>query len=192
MGRLMNNIKTLTVKKSLMMVLIIISSTFTIYLIVFFAMSLSFKSNNSQVMGGGLHSAYKTLKSQKIGSEFVITYEPVDTLAPFTILILSGNGVTFDELIEKGLDSLIVEDLFSQLQLSNIIKSSGELKNISRLIVYQNDTISFATAYRRWVDVKTTQIINGTGDTDIIVQTIGRSPRKRTSGILLIELKLRN
>ena len=187
MGRLMNNIKTLTVKKSLMMVLIIISSTFTIYLIVFFAMSLSFKSNNSQVMGGGLHSAYKTLKSQKIGSEFVISFEPVNTEAPFTILMLSGNGVTFDELIEKGLDSLIVEDLFPQIQLSYI-----DLKNISRLIVYQNDTISLTTLHRRWVDVKTTQIINGTGNTDIIVQTIGRSPRKRTSGILLIELKLRN
>jgi hypothetical protein len=122
------------------------------------------------------------LNLKKIGSEYVISFEPIDTKAPFTILILSEKGVTFDELIDKGLDSLIVEDLFPQL-------SYIDLKNNATLIVYQNGSISFTTYYRQFVDVKTTQVINSTGVTDILVKTVGIGPGKVSDEVLLIELQ---
>tara|TARA_R110000787_G_scaffold17143_1_gene54091 strand:+ start:216 stop:671 length:456 start_codon:yes stop_codon:yes gene_type:complete len=151
--------------------MIIISST-----------SCSFMRDNAVNLAYDLEAAAKKLKSQKTGSEFVINFEPVDTKAPFTILILSEKGVTFDELIEKGLDSLLVEDLFPQL-------SYIDLKNSATIVVYQNGTISFTTYYRRFVDVTTTQIINGKGNTDILVKTIGVGPGNLSDEVLLIELQ---
>ena len=85
------------------------------------------------------------------------------------------------ELIEEGLDSLLVENLFPQL-------SYIDLKNRATSVVYQNGTISFTTYYRRFLDVNTTQIINGKGDTDIRVKTIGVGPGNVTDEVLLIEL----
>lgn len=99
-----------------------------------------------------MEAVAQTLKSQKIGSEFVINFEPIDKKAPFTILMLSEKGVIFKELIEKGLDSILVEDLFPQL-------SYIDLKNSATSVVYQNGTISFTSYYRRFVDVHSTQII---------------------------------
>ena len=167
----LNNTKTLKLLKSLMIVIVIISSV-----------SCSFTSDNSIILANGLESAAKELKSQNTGSEIFINFEPVDTEAPFTILIISEKGVTFSELIEKGLDSLLVEDLFPQL-------SYIDLKNRATSVVYQNGKISFTTYYRRFVDVTTTQIINGKGNTDILVKTIGVGPGNVTDEVLLIELQ---
>jgi len=167
----MSNTTILKLSKSIMIVMIIMSST-----------SCSFIRDNAVNLAYDLEAAAKTLKSQKIGSEFVINYKPLDTEAPFTILIFSEKGVTFDELIEKGLDPLVVENLFPQL-------SYIDLKDRATLIVYQNETISFTTYYRRFVDVNTTQIINGKGNTDILVKTIGVGPGNLSDEILLIELQ---
>ena len=64
-----------------------------------------------------------------------------------------------------------------------------DLKNRATSVVYQNGTISFTTYYRRFVDVNTTQIINGKGNTDIIVKTIGVGTGNITDEVLLIELQ---
>jgi hypothetical protein len=159
-----------------------LSKSFMIVMIINFSISCSVMRDNAVNLAYNLEAAAKTLKSQKIGSEFVINFEPIDTEAPFTILIFSENGVTFNELIKKGLDSLLVEDLFPQLSYIN-------LKDGATLIVYQNGTISFTTYYRRFVDVNTTQIINGKGNTDIIVKTIGVGTGNITDEVLLIELQ---
>ncbi len=171
MKNVLNNTRTLKLSKSFMIAMIIIPAT-----------SCSFLSDNAVNLAHDLEAAAKKLKSQKTGSEFVINYEPLDTEAPFTILILSEKGVTFDELIEIGLDSLIVKDLFPKL-------SYIDLKKDATLIVYQNGGISFTTYYRRFVDVKTTQVINGKGNTDILVKTIGVGPGNLSDEVLLIELK---
>lgn len=144
--------------------------------------SCSLIRDNAVNLAYDLEVAAKKLKSQEIGSEFLINFEPVDTEAPFTILVVSEKGVTFDELIENGLDSLIVEDLFPQL-------SYIDLKNSATLVVYQSGGIRFTTYYRRFVDVKTTQVINSIGLTDILVKTIGVSPGKFSDEVLLIELQ---
>ena len=159
-----------------------LSKLFMIVMIINFSTSCSFTSDNAVNLAYDLEAAAKTLKSQKIGSEFVINFAPIDSEAPFTILIFSENGVTFNELIEKGLDSLLVEELFPQL-------SYIDLKNRATSVVYQNGTISFTTYYRRFVDVNTTQIINGKGDTDIFVKTIGVGPGNFSDEVLLIELQ---
>ena len=159
-----------------------LSKLFMIVMIINFSTSCSLTSDNAVNLAYDLEEAAKSLKSQKIGSEFVINFEPIDTEAPFTILIFSEKGVTFSELIEKGLDSLLVEDLFPQL-------SYIDLKDRATGVVYQNGTISFTTYYRRFVDVNTTQIINGTGVTDILVKTIGVNPGNVTDEVLLIELQ---
>ena len=171
MKKILNNTRILKLSKLFMIVMIINFST-----------SCSFTSDNAVNFAYDLEAAAKTLKSQKIGSEFVINFAPIDTEAPFTILIFSENGVTFNELIEKGLDSLLVEDLFPQL-------SYIDLKNSATSVVYQNGTISFTTYYRRFVDVNTTQIIKGKGDTDILVKTIGVGPGNNSDEVLLIELQ---
>lgn len=171
MSYILNNARILKLSKSFMIVMIFISLT-----------SCSLTVDNAVNLAYNLEAAAKELKSQEIGSEFVINFEPVDTEAPFTILVLSEKGVTFDELIEKGLDSLIVEDLFPQL-------SYIDLKNGATLIVYQNGSISFTTHYRRFVDVKTTQVINSIGVTDILVKTIGIGPGNLSDEVLLIELQ---
>jgi len=159
-----------------------LSKLFMIVMIINFSTSCSFINDNAVNFAYDLEAAAKALKSQKIGSEFVINFTPIDTEAPFTILMFSENGVTFNELIEKGLDSLLVEDLFPQL-------SYIDLKNSATSVVYQNGTISFTTYYKRFVDVNTTQIINGKGDTDIIVKTIGVGPGDISDEVLLIELQ---
>ena len=171
MSYILNNARILKLSKSFIIVMIFISLT-----------SCSLTSDNAANLAYDLETAAKELKSQENGSEFVINFEPVDTEAPFTILVLSEKGVTFDELIEKGLDSLLVEDLFPQL-------SYIDLKNRATLIVYQNGSISFTTYYRRFVDVKTTQVINGIGVTDILVKTIGVGPGNLSDEVLLIELQ---
>ena len=153
-----------------------------LFMIIVFSTSCSFTSDNAVNFAYDLEAAAKTLKSQKIGSEFVINFVPIDIEAPFTILIFSENGVTFNELIEKGLDSLLVEELFPQL-------SYIDLKNSATSVVYQNGTISFTTYYRRFVDVNTTQIIYGKGDTDILVKTIGVGLGNDSDEVLLIELQ---
>jgi hypothetical protein len=171
MKKILNNTRILKLSKLFMIVMIINFST-----------SCSFINDNAVNFAYDLEAAAKALKSQKIGSEFVINFTPIDTEAPFTILMFSENGVTFNELIEKGLDSLLVEDLFPQL-------SYIDLKNSATSVVYQNGTISFTTYYKRFVDVNTTQIINGKGDTDIIVKTIGVGPGDISDEVLLIELQ---
>ena len=171
MNKILNNTTILKLSKLFMIVMIMNIST-----------SCSFKSDNAVNFAYDLESAAKTLKSLKIGSEFVINFAPIDTEAPFIILMFSENGVTFNELIEKGLDSLLVEDLFPQL-------SYIDLKNKATSVVYQNGTISFTTYYRRFVDVNTTQIIKGKGDTDILVKTIGVGPGNNSDEVLLIELQ---
>lgn len=160
-----------------------LSKLFMIVMIINFSTSCSFIRDNAVNLAYDLEAAAKKLKSQKIGGEFVINFEPIDLETPFTILMFSENGVTFNELIEKGLDTLVVENLFPQL-------SYIDLKDRATLIVYQNETISFTTYYRRFVDVNTTQIINGKGNTDIIVKTIGVVPGNITDDeVLLIELQ---
>ena len=159
-----------------------LSKLFMIVMIINFLTSCSLINDNAVNFAYDLEAAAKALKSQKIGSEFVINFTPIDKEAPFTILMFSENGVTFNELIEKGLDSLLVEDLFPQL-------SYIDLKNSATSVVYQNGTISFTTYYKRFVDVNTTQIINGKGDTDIIVKTIGVGPGDISDEVLLIELQ---
>ncbi|UQD56534.1 hypothetical protein [Flavobacterium sp. K5-23] len=158
-----------------------LSKSFMIAMIIISSISCSFLRDNAVNLAYDLEAASKTLKPLKIGSEYVINFEPADTEAPFTILILSEKGVTFNELIEKGLDPLLVEDLFPQL-------SYIDLKNGATSVVYQNGTISFTTYYRRFVDVATTQIINGKGNTDILVKTIGVAPGNLSNEVLLIEL----
>jgi hypothetical protein len=170
MNYILNNARILKLSKSLMIGLFFISLT-----------SCSLTRDNAVNLAYNLEAAAKKLKSQEIGSEFVINFEPVDTEAPFTILVLSEKGVTFDELIEIGLDSLIVEDLFPQL-------SYIDLKNGATLIVYQNASISFTTHYKRFVDVKTTQVISSLGVTDILVKTIGIGQGNLSDEVLLIEL----
>ena len=152
-----------------------------IVIVIVFATSCSFTRDNAVNLAYDLESAAKTLKTQEIGGEFVINFEPIDAEAPFTILIFSEEGVTSNELIEKGLDSLLVEDLFPQL-------SYIDLKNSATCVVYQNGTISFTTYYRRFVDVTTTQMINGKCKTDILVKTIGVGPGNLSDEVLLIEL----
>lgn len=159
-----------------------LSKTFMILILFISLTSCSLIHDNAVNLAYDLEKAAKKLKSQEIGSEFIINFEPVDTESPFTILVLSEKGVTFDELIEKGLDSLIVEDLFPQL-------SYIDLKKRATLIVYQNGSISFTTYYRRFVDVKTTQVINSIGDTEILVKTIGIGAGNLSDEVLLIELK---
>ncbi|TRO64510.1 hypothetical protein [Christiangramia sabulilitoris] len=159
-----------------------ISKSIIIILIINFSTSCSFTRDNAVNLAYELEAAAETLKSQKIGNEFVINFEPIDSEATFTILMFSENGVTFNELIEKGLDSLLVEDLYPQLDYIN-------LKNRATSVVYQNGAISFTTYYRRFVDVAATQIINGKGNTDIIVKSIGVGPGNITDEVLLIELQ---
>tara|TARA_R110000751_G_scaffold301415_5_gene413827 strand:- start:27864 stop:28379 length:516 start_codon:yes stop_codon:yes gene_type:complete len=171
MNNLLNNARIWKLSKSLMIVMIFISLS-----------SCSVIGDNAVNLAYDLEAAAQNLKSQKIGSEFVIHFEPVDIEAPFTILVLSEEGVTFEELIEKGLDSVIVEDLFPQL-------SYIDLKDGATLIVYQNGSISFTTYYRQFVDVKTTQVINGIGVTDILVKTIGVRPGNLSDQVLIIELQ---
>uniref|UniRef100_UPI00404B4FAD hypothetical protein n=1 Tax=Flavobacterium sp. TaxID=239 RepID=UPI00404B4FAD len=153
-----------------------------LFTLMVFSVSCSVIYDNSNILANELESAAKKLKSQKIGSEVTINFEPVDQEAPFTILILSENGVTFDELIEKGLDSLLVADLFPRL-------SYIDLKNSATCVIYQNKEISFTTYYRQFVDVASTQIISGKGATDILVKTIGVRPGNVTDEVLLIELQ---
>lgn len=171
MNRILNNPKILKLSQSL-----------TIVMFFIFFTSCSLIGDNAVNFAYDLEAAAKKLKSQKIGSEFVINFEPIDKEAPFTLLIFSKKGVTFSELIEKGLDSILVQDLFPQL-------SYIDLKNSATSVVYQNETISFTSYYRRFVDVNTTQIINGKGNTDILVKTIGVSPGNLTDEVLLIELQ---
>jgi hypothetical protein len=161
------------------------NSAWSISLIAMLLMAISSCSvmmDNATIMAYDLKSAAKKLEDQPIGSELMLTYKPEDAEAPFTMLILSENGVTYDELIERGLDSLIVEDLFPQL-------SHIDLKERATLIVYQNGTISYTTHYRRFVDVKTTQIISGKGNTEITVKTIGVGKGNVTDEVLLVELQ---
>lgn len=139
-------------------------------------------TDNSTKLAYDLESASKTLKSQENGSEVIIKYETKDSKAPFTILVLSEKGVTSDELYEKGLDSSIVKDLFPQL-------SYIDLKNGATLIVYQNGKINFTTYYRQFVDVSSTQIVNGTGKCNIVVKKTGVGPGHLTGEVILIELR---
>lgn len=144
--------------------------------------SCSVMMDNATIMAYDLKSAAKKLEDQPIGSELVLTYKPQDVEAPFVMLLLSEDGVTYDELLQKGLDSLIVEDLYPQL-------SYIDLKDRATMVVYQNGTISFTTYYRRYVDVKTTQMISGKGNTEITVKTIGVGKGNITDEVLLIELQ---
>ena len=80
----MSNTTILKLSKSIMIVMIIMSST-----------SCSFIRDNAVNLAYDLEAAAKTLKSQKIGSEFVINYKPLDTEAPFTILIFSASAKLF-------------------------------------------------------------------------------------------------
>jgi hypothetical protein len=169
MKGLPNIIKSLQLLKGLGIVIIILIST-------------SCSTDNAVKLAYNLETAAETLKSQEIGSELVIKFKPTDTETPFTILMLSEKGVNFNELIEIGLDSLVVENLFPQLSHIN-------LKDGATLIVYQNGTISFTTYYRRFVDVNTTQIINGKGITNILVKKVGVGLGNLTNEILFIELK---
>lgn len=171
MNRMLNNAKILKLSQSLTIVILFIILT-----------SCSLIGDNAVNFAYDLEAAAKELKSQEIGSEFVINFEPIDKEAPFTLLMFSEKGVTFNELIEKGLDSILVQDLFPQL-------SYIDLKDGATCVVYQNETISFTTYYRQFVDVNTTQIINGKGDTDILVKTTGVVPGNLTDEVLLIELQ---
>lgn len=171
MNNRLNNSKILRLSKSFTIAILILSLT-----------SCSLTSDNAVKLAYDLEEAANELKSKVTGSEFVINFEPIDVEAPFTILLLSENGVTYDELIEKGVDSLIVEDLFPQL-------SYIDLKERATLIVYQNGSISFTTYYRRFVDVKSTQVISGTGNTDILLKTVGLGQGNLSDEVLLIELK---
>jgi hypothetical protein len=153
-----------------------------LFTLMVFSVSCSVISDNSNILSSELESAAQELKSQKVGSEVTINFEPNDDEAPFTILILSEKGVTFDALIERGLDSLLVADLFPRL-------SHIDLKNSATCVIYQNQEISYTTYYRRFVDVKTTQIISGKGATDIVVKKIGVGPGNITEEVILIELQ---
>jgi hypothetical protein len=70
-----------------------------------------FLTDNATKLAYQLESASKKLKSQKNGSEIIIHYETEDSKAPFTILILPENGVTSDELYQKGLDSNVLKKI---------------------------------------------------------------------------------
>lgn len=144
--------------------------------------SCSVMMDNATIMAYDLKSAAKKLEDQPIGSELVLTYKPQDVEAPFVMLLLSEDGVTYDELLQKGLESLIVEDLYPQL-------SYIDLKDRATMVVYQNGAMSFTTYYRRYVDVKTTQMIRGKGNTEITVKTIGVGKGNITDEVLLIELQ---
>lgn len=152
-----------------------------IVIIISFCSGCSF-TDNATKLAYELESSAETLKSQQNGSEVIVKYETKDSKAPFTILVLSEKGITSDELYEMGLDSVIVKDLFPQL-------SYIDLKNGATLIVYQNGGISFTTYYRRFVDVKATQIINGTGNSDIVVKKTGVGPGHFTEEIIQVELR---
>jgi hypothetical protein len=80
-----------------------------------------------------------------------------------------------NELYRKGLDSKIVENLY-------------DLRKGAALIVYQNGIMSFATYHGRFVDVAATQIINGTGNTDIVVKKNGINISPFTEELSLVEL----
>lgn len=144
--------------------------------------SCSLTSDNATKFAYQIETAAKELKPKGIGSEFVINFEPIDIEAPFTILVLSENGVTYEELIEKGIDSLIVKDLFPQL-------SYIDLKDRATLVVYQNGSMSFTTYYRRFVDVKNTQVIKGAGNTDILLKSVGLAKGNLSNEVLLVELQ---
>ena len=138
MNNLLNNARIWKLSKSLMIVMIFISLS-----------SCSVIGDNAVNLAYDLEAAAQNLKSQKIGSEFVIHFEPVDIEAPSYI----------------------------------------DLKDGATLIVYQNGSISFTTYYRQFVDVKTTQVINGIGVTDILVKTIGVRPGNLSDQVLIIELQ---
>jgi hypothetical protein len=138
--------------------------------------------DNATALAYQLEAVSKDLKSEANGAKNTIYYESDDSNAPFTILLLPEQGVTENELLEKGLDSVLVSKLFPQL-------SYVDLKDRSALIVYQNDKISFTTYYRRFVDVNETQIINGRGATDITVTKIGEGPGHIKDKIILVTLE---
>ena len=167
----MDNTRFATITKIL--ILVLLTGYYT---------SCSVMMDNATIMAYDLKSAAKKLEDQPIGSELVLTYKPQDVEAPFVMLLLSEDGVNYDELLQKGLDSLIVEDLYPQL-------SYIDLKDRATMVVYQNGTISFTTYYRRYVDVKTTQMIRGKGNTEITVKTIGVGKGNVTDEVLLIELQ---
>jgi hypothetical protein len=144
--------------------------------------SCSLASDNATKLGDDLQSAASELKDKEIGSEFVFNYEPKDPETPFTILIFPEKGVTYAELLDKGLDSLIVADLYPQL-------SYIDLKDNATSVVYQNGKISFSTFYKRFVDVTTAQIISGQGNINITVKSLGVGLGNLGDEVLLIELK---
>jgi hypothetical protein len=147
-----------------------------IVLVIVFCTGCSFTDNATE-LAYQLESASTKLKSKKDGSEIIIHYEPKDSKAPFTILVLSDKGTTSDELYQKGLDSSIVEYL-------------GDLKKGSALVVYQNGIMSSTTYHARFVDVAATQIIKSTGNTDIVMKKIGVGLGRFTKGLILIELRM--
>lgn len=153
-----------------------------IVLVISFCSGCSLLTANSTKLAYELETASKELKAQENGSEFIIEYGSKDSKAPFTILVLSEKGITSEELYEKGLDSSIVKDLFPQL-------SYIDLKNKATLIVYQNGEISFTSCYRGFVDVTATQIVNGTGNCNIVVKKTGVGPGHITGEVILIELR---
>ena len=138
-------------------------------------------SDNATKLASKLGSAANALQDQMNGSESTIHFEPVNKEYPYTILIFTEKGATFDELIKKDLDPVIVKDLFPQL-------SYIDLKGGAALIVYQQGKITFTTYYRRFVEVSDIQVVSATGDKDIVVKKIGTTNGAFTDKVIVVEL----
>lgn len=139
-----------------------------------FCISCSF-TDNSTKLAYRLKTASKKLKSKKDGEEFIINYKPEDSKAPFTILILSKEGATSEELYQKGLDPYIIENLFG-------------LKKGAAIVVYQNGKMSNTSYHLRFVDVAATHILKSSGNTDFVVKKIGVDLGHSTNKVVLVEL----
>ncbi len=141
--------------------------------------------DNATILAYELESAADELKSQTNGSTYLIHYEPMDTSLPYTILFFNDDGIKEADLLQKGLDTATVKDLYPQL-------SYIDLKDRATCVVNQKGIISFTTYYRRFVDVKDDQVITGKGNMDILVKKMGVTPyHKKEEGdkeIILIEM----
>ncbi len=158
-----------------------LSKVLFLSIIVISIASCSFSRDNAASLAYDLEDAAEKLKTQDIGAEQPINFKPKDKQSPFVILITTERGVTKDELIAKGLDATIVNDLYSKLNYIN-------LRNSATIVVFQNGEISFTTYYRRFVEVDATQIIESKGNTEIIVKTKGVTKGHLTDEVLLIDL----
>ncbi len=142
--------------------------------------------DNATIIAYELESAADELKSQPNGSTYLMHYEPRDTTLPFTLLFFNEDGIKEADLLQKGLDTATVKDLYPQLSYIN-------LKSRATCIVYQNGMVSFTTYYREFVDVKDDLVISGKGKIAILVKKIGVAPyhkkEEADKEIILIEME---